>query len=172
LCDKFRHSRFEPSGITNNPDIPIAKSITDYIFRWLALKFLPAEGAGDSPLHSGVDDASGAGKLWGPEADTENPEEGAASRSRNEAAGAHQGGDPASSSSPEGLYASSFPGHGPAAAVGGNGGSKARAAIEQHEKRVYASMADAPPCHECGQIMVRNGACYACINCGSTSGCS
>src|SRR3954468_14803149 len=43
LCDKFSHTRFEPSGFTGNPAIPIAKSITDYIFRWLALKFLPAE---------------------------------------------------------------------------------------------------------------------------------
>src|SRR5690606_6992269 len=39
----FSHTRFEPSGFTNNPEIPIAKSITDYIFRWLALKFLPSE---------------------------------------------------------------------------------------------------------------------------------
>ena len=43
LCDKFSHTRFEPSGFTGNPQIPIAKSITDYIFRWLALKFLPPE---------------------------------------------------------------------------------------------------------------------------------
>ena len=42
LVDKFSHTRFEPSGFTGNPDIPIAKSITDYIFRWLALKFLPS----------------------------------------------------------------------------------------------------------------------------------
>ena len=39
LADKFSHTRFEPSGFTGNPDIPIAKSITDYIFRWLSLKF-------------------------------------------------------------------------------------------------------------------------------------
>ena len=49
LCDKFSHTRFEPSGFTGNPDIPIAKSITDYLFRWLALKFLPSEdGAADA----------------------------------------------------------------------------------------------------------------------------
>ena len=39
LCDKFAHSRFEPSGYTGNPEIPIAKSITDYLFRWLDLKY-------------------------------------------------------------------------------------------------------------------------------------
>ncbi len=50
LADKFAHTRFEPSGFTNNPDLPIAKSLTDYIFRWLALKFLPAEGATESMM--------------------------------------------------------------------------------------------------------------------------
>ena len=52
LADKFAHTRFEPSGFTNNPDLPIAKSITDYIFRWLALKFLPAEGETESMMEA------------------------------------------------------------------------------------------------------------------------
>ena len=53
LADKFSHTRFEPSGFTGNPDIPIAKSITDYIFRWLSLKFLPSEdGAAIAPPRS------------------------------------------------------------------------------------------------------------------------
>src|SRR5229473_499341 len=43
LCDKFSHTRFEPSGWTNNPDIRYAKSVMDYIFRWMALKFLPKD---------------------------------------------------------------------------------------------------------------------------------
>ena len=51
LVSKFSHVRFEPEGFTNNKDIPIAKSIIDYVFRWLGLKFLPqsevlAEGDG------------------------------------------------------------------------------------------------------------------------------
>lgn len=49
LVNKFSHTRFEPSGFTTNPEIPIAKSISDYIFRWLALKFLPKE---EHPLES------------------------------------------------------------------------------------------------------------------------
>jgi ribonucleoside-diphosphate reductase alpha chain len=58
LSDKFSHTRFEPSGFTGNPEIPIAKSITDYIFRWLALKFLPAEeGAVAQPYLPGVEPA-------------------------------------------------------------------------------------------------------------------
>ena len=56
LCDKFSHSRFEPSGRTPNPDIRFAKSVMDYIFRWLAIKFLsgdaqPSEEASGSPLN-------------------------------------------------------------------------------------------------------------------------
>ena len=43
FVDKFSHIRFEPSGFTNNKDIPIAKSIIDYVFRWLGLKFLPGQ---------------------------------------------------------------------------------------------------------------------------------
>src|ERR1700751_79292 len=55
LVDKFAHVRFEPSGWTGNPKIPYAKSIPDYIFRWLALRFLgaeeaPAVEAGETPM--------------------------------------------------------------------------------------------------------------------------
>src|SRR5260221_14157603 len=50
LVDKFSHVRFEPSGMTRNPEIRFAKSIVDYIFRWLATKFLSA----DAPFHAGV----------------------------------------------------------------------------------------------------------------------
>ena len=43
LVDKFSHMRFEPSGMTKNPQVRFAKSIIDYVFRWLATKFLSAE---------------------------------------------------------------------------------------------------------------------------------
>ncbi len=52
LADKFSHTRFEPAGFTNNPDLPIAKSLTDYIFRWLSLKFLPQEGQAESMMET------------------------------------------------------------------------------------------------------------------------
>jgi ribonucleoside-diphosphate reductase alpha chain len=55
LVDKFSHTRFEPSGITRNPDIPIAKSIMDYLFRWLQLKFLGAPPADDANIADGDD---------------------------------------------------------------------------------------------------------------------
>jgi ribonucleoside-diphosphate reductase alpha chain len=110
LVEKFSHVRFEPSGFTKNPEIPYAKSITDYIFRWLASKFLSAE-------HQ---EAVGVQTAAGPE-------------------------KPETPSAP-----------GKAAASGAT----------------FRSQADAPSCHYCGAIMTRNGSCYRCANCGSTSGCS
>ncbi len=107
FVDKFSHVRFEPSGFTNSPQIPYAKSIMDYIFRWLALKFI------------------------GPEA-VEAPEVGETMKLRPT--------EP-----------------------------------EPQQKLHFApadGMEDAPACAECGGIMVRNGSCYKCENCGSTSGCS
>ncbi len=116
LVDKFSHTRFEPSGFTNNPEIPIAKSITDYIFRWLASKFLSRE------------DKQAAGVVMrdeGPAAVEERP-------------------------------------------ANGNGGEAGGTVA--HLSFLYQQ--DAPSCQECGAIMVRNGTCYKCLNCGSTSGCS
>ena len=50
LVDKFSHARFEPAGMTKNPDVRVAKSIVDYVFRWLATKFLSSE----AQYHAGV----------------------------------------------------------------------------------------------------------------------
>jgi ribonucleoside-diphosphate reductase alpha chain len=120
LVDKFTHVRFEPSGFTGNPQIPIAKSIVDYVFRWMAIQFLPKE---DQPSMSAV----GGGNDLSISAETD------------------------------------------AGALRANAQA---AAAQARERDVYVRQADAPPCHECGSIMIRNGACYACVNCGSTSGCS
>jgi ribonucleoside-diphosphate reductase alpha chain len=116
LIDKFTHTRFEPSGFTNNKQIPIAKSVMDYIFRWLQLKFLPENESISS---------------------TSIPE--------------YQVKKSKSTSKSQ---------------------SKAQNTFEFNEKKVFVTQADAPPCHECGSIMVRSGNCYKCFECGSTSGCS
>ncbi len=128
LCDKFTHTRFEPAGFTNNPQIPMAKSIMDYIFRWLALKFLPKEEKE---------------KYVGP-IETETPSEQAI-----------QPPEPVSLETPA-----------------ANGEPPNRSSIEAQEKLVFQTQADAPLCSNCGSIMVRNGSCYKCLECGSTSGCS
>src|SRR5439155_6279419 len=52
LVRKFEHVRFEPSGMTRNPEIPIAKSLVDYIFRWLAMEFVPGYRANNAPKRS------------------------------------------------------------------------------------------------------------------------
>ena len=108
LVDKFSHVRFEPSGFSTNPQIGYAKSIVDYIFRWLAIKFLKPE----------------------------------ARRSVSEQA------TPDLEDSARDLPV------GPA------------------QNDLFQGQEDAPPCPSCGFVMVRNGACYKCLNCGGTSGCS
>jgi ribonucleoside-diphosphate reductase alpha chain len=120
LVDKFSHARYEPSGFTNNPDIPIAKSVSDYIFRWLGKKFL-IEDKGEAPM-SGVQISAETAKKPG--------------------------------------------------AILNAVATKAASVLEKNEKMVFESQADAPPCHECGSIMIRSGSCYKCLECGSTSGCS
>jgi len=113
LVDKFAHVRFEPSGFTGNSEIPIAKSIIDYVFRWLALEFLPSE---EQPRQAVQPDN-------GIELEPDSAE-----------------------ASLQGL--------------------------KERERAVFVAQADAPPCPDCGSLMIRNGACYACANCGTTSGCS
>jgi ribonucleoside-diphosphate reductase alpha chain len=127
LCDKFSHMRFEPSGWTNNPEVRYAKSIMDYIFRWMAYKFLPKDAQPS-------EDASVA-SLNGSEVEKA---AGLASQFTQAAGG-------------PGILASET-------------GQAGLAGVVHSE--------DAPPCSDCGAIMVRSGACYKCLNCGSTSGCS
>jgi len=119
LVDKFSHTRFEPSGFTNNRQIPIAKSVTDYVFRYLGNRYLESEVE---------------------------PEEVS---------------DPEPSARGASLALAATAG----AVAGGSGGGAGRALG-------FVNQSDAPSCMDCGSIMIRNGACYKCPNCGSTSGCS
>jgi ribonucleoside-diphosphate reductase alpha chain len=135
LVDKFSHSRFEPSGFTGNPHIPIAKSVADYIFRWLGQKFLPEDQKPFDPSAAQAEMFGADDMKKGPDADD------ATERLIEEA-------------QQKVLYTSE------------------RNEDLSHEKRVFSTQADAPPCHTCGSIMVRSGACYKCLNCGATSGCS
>src|ERR1039457_2764348 len=131
FCEKFAHTRFEPSGWSGNPDLGYAKSIMDYIFRWLQLRFLTGQQqllfdnlrlrpAGGTP--EGVGSREAESVASSPEA-----------RSRKPEAGSIHAADALSS---------------------------------------MVDMGDAPSCSFCGSIMTRNGSCYRCMSCGSTSGCS
>ena len=139
LVDKFSHVRFEPSGRTRNRDVAIAKSIVDYIFRWMATKFLSAE----AQFHAGVNVP--AGVPGGDAAETTARVDGAAAERPAEAAG-RGGGSP-------------------------DGGSPRRDAARGAPFAIQNDQ-DAPSCSTCGAIMIRNGSCYKCVNCGATSGCA
>ncbi|MGH7834626.1 MAG: vitamin B12-dependent ribonucleotide reductase, partial [Candidatus Binatia bacterium] len=145
LVDKFSHMRFEPSGFTKNPNVPFAKSIMDYIFRWLATKFLDK----DAQVEVGVVEREA---LPSSEAMSEPAEP---SR-RIPAIG---GGS---------AKASSTVANGPSALNGPRGG----APLESISSVTSLYQQDAPPCPDCGAIMIRSGACYKCMNCGAVSGCS
>jgi ribonucleoside-diphosphate reductase alpha chain len=131
FCEKFAHTRFEPSGWSGNPDIGYAKSIMDYIFRWLQLRFLtgqqqmlfenlrPKLSAVSSQLSENGEVESSPSQLR-----TEN---------RELRTGSVHAADALSS---------------------------------------IVDLGDAPSCSFCGSIMTRNGSCYRCMSCGSTSGCS
>jgi ribonucleoside-diphosphate reductase alpha chain len=115
LVKKFSHMRFEPAGITSNPQIRFAHSILDYVFRWMALKFLPKEKQPEAPI-TVTDLVDPSSQPFQPTTEV-------------------------SSSS-----------HG--------------------SRQAFQGQVDAPPCVDCGAMMVRSGNCYKCFNCGSTSGCS
>jgi ribonucleoside-diphosphate reductase alpha chain len=121
LVDKFKGTRFEPSGFTGNQEIPIATSIMDYLFRWLTLRFI--ESAEKHP--AGLIMAGGQLDL-------------------------------------------------PNVPVKADADADSAIVVETaaEKSQGFVLETDAPPCHECGTLMVRSGACHKCPNCGATSGCS
>ncbi|HVB77570.1 MAG TPA: vitamin B12-dependent ribonucleotide reductase [Candidatus Nitrosotalea sp.] len=124
MVNKFSHMRFEPSGFTKNPEIPIAKSILDYVFRWLGSRFFDEEGRAALGIITRED---GPG---------------------DKVAELHVVATPAVRPTPS------------------NGGST------PGQRLTFVVNTDAPSCAECGSITVRSGACYKCLNCGATTGCS
>jgi ribonucleoside-diphosphate reductase alpha chain len=162
LCEKFAHSRFEPSGWTGNEHIGYAKSIMDYIFRWLQLRFLSGQ---QLSLFAGLAPAASAPALIsGDEASTSermSPEQHSPTRGMG-AASAPQGGI-----APEPGFLNSK------LQTPNSGSMEDRGLYHPSDAmRSMYDMGDAPSCHTCGAIMVRNGSCYRCMSCGSTSGCS
>jgi len=167
LIEKFKGTRFEPSGFTGNQEIPIATSIMDYLFRWLALRF-PA--AGPDGLVERHPAARGA-QLDLPRIpvitrDYVEPQPAGRSTTATAttATTSHRDGHDSTASNGRSDAA-----HGNGAAHGADG---ATIVIVEQSARAWVQETDAPPCHECGTLMVRNGACHKCPNCGSTSGCS
>jgi ribonucleoside-diphosphate reductase alpha chain len=184
LCEKFAHTRFEPSGWTGNEQIGYAKSIMDYIFRWLQIRFLsghqlslfanlapqaaettvPVTGHIASPNSRVVPSLSA------------NSYEGVIPTG---AAGGVEGSASLPGMYSESTYSTTPPQQGIAPDPTYSAGGTSPLAMEDrgvyHAANAMKSMydmGDAPSCSTCGAIMTRNGSCYRCMECGSTSGCS
>ncbi|MCE7081240.1 vitamin B12-dependent ribonucleotide reductase [Streptomyces sp. ST2-7A] len=151
---KFTNMRFEPAGMTDDTDVRMAQSIVDYIFRRLALDFLPFETRSALGIHT------------------------AEERRRHLETGSYEGGDtevdveglsqsaPAAPAVPPSPALPPQPVRVDRAAPG-----QVRTSAELVEMQLGVS-ADAPLCFSCGTKMQRAGSCYICEGCGSTSGCS
>jgi ribonucleoside-diphosphate reductase alpha chain len=192
LVDKFRHARFEPSGMTSNRDIPFAKSLIDYIFCWLGCQFIPGYAEKNTPNRTGTVDIPEnkntttarqvvektkdlAKKIAEAKAEIKiNPE--VVISKKSETTTSKQPSDkqlPASLA--ERIY---NPTNRVSALVGSvisdeSGQLQSEARIMQQFSAQFAHFPDdAPACDICGSITVRNGTCYKCFNCGNSMGCS
>ncbi|EST38489.1 vitamin B12-dependent ribonucleotide reductase [Streptomycetaceae bacterium MP113-05] len=143
---KFTNMRFEPAGMTDDQDVRMAQSIVDYIFRRLALDFLPFETRSALGIHS------------------------AEERQRHLDTGSYEPGE--DGADPEGLAqsAAGAAADGPEARTA-PATREAHNSTELVEMQLGLN-ADAPLCFSCGTKMRRAGSCYLCEGCGSTSGCS
>jgi ribonucleoside-diphosphate reductase alpha chain len=165
LVSKFCHSRFEPAGMTQNRDIPMVKSIIDYLGRWLALKFLPRETAKRYHNSDLVDRAYSEGtNLFLPQVPVEN-----VSHKIEEVTT---------------IFAEDRQ-HMPSKIEEDITGIEQKAMVlettmigreefakMQKDMALHLNNEDAAICSSCGSVMVRNGSCYKCLDCGETSGCS
>jgi ribonucleoside-diphosphate reductase alpha chain len=143
LCDKFSRTRFEPYGFTENPDIPRASSIMDYLFRYLASKFVKQETAPaeeSAPAAAATEEVARVAEVVAAAQKIEVLEDRRATP-RNGTNGHTNGKNGGASHTGNGNYS-------------------------------FIARTDAPTCPECGSIMIPNGSCHKCVNCGTTSGCS
>jgi ribonucleoside-diphosphate reductase alpha chain len=158
LVEKFSHMRFETAGYTKNPEIPIAKSLVDYIFRYLASRFLSADLKEKVGIvqREATGDATAPNDMPRPVAMTSGIElQAVPPNIAAPIAAAFT--DVKAEHRPIG-FAPPVP--------------PAQTASTATPFLAFQNSADAPSCHECGSLMVRGGACYKCLNCGATSGCS
>jgi ribonucleoside-diphosphate reductase alpha chain len=148
LVRKFAHQRFEPSGFTKNPEIRNASSITDYVFRWLALQFVP-----------GYREAAAANRAQ--------PELAIPGLLEEEKKRVNRPVRELPLAEDTEVLEVKEP---------GNGHSHRKPGPARTVKTLNDSIAhfqqDAPTCPNCGHVAVRNGACFKCLNCGDSLGCS
>jgi ribonucleoside-diphosphate reductase alpha chain len=146
LVKKFAHQRFEPSGFTKNPEIRNAASITDYVFRWLALQFVPGYRENVAAARNQPELAM-PGLMEELKKKVNRPVPELPIAEENDVLEVKSG---------------NGNGHHPPA------GRTAKSLSDS----VAHFQEDAPTCPSCGHVAVRNGACYKCLNCGESLGCS
>lgn len=193
---KFSHTRFEPWGYTKNPDIPVAKSLVDYIFRWMGTEFLPgyreanrAGGAGGSSSGGEAaadDDGEGEPKPAATRASGRDSRQdatngkhtssGELTGSRGRHPGSNGNGKATVTARAATLSAPKREAVGGTAALLERAGLKMaddpQASPADRQNQFAKFQIDAPACDNCGSITVRNGNCYLCHNCGNSMGCS
>jgi ribonucleoside-diphosphate reductase alpha chain len=179
LVNKFTHQRFEPAGMTHNPDIPFAKSLVDYIFRWMGMEFIPGYRAANAPVRpAAASSKEPAGRTA--KAVAERIVKGTApAPAPGNGNGGKSGDKPASiTDAPRRITttandAASVAADTTAAPGDGENGGATKAVRRSAVAEAMSQMqADAPACDVCGTITVRNGTCYKCLNCGNSMGCS
>ncbi len=200
LVKKFAHQRFEPMGMTTNHDIPFAKSLVDYIFRWLGMEFIegyrdenaPPRPAKVAPASTSSTTNAGIAGSFTEETTCKDRMSGTiiepaarqaaitSTPSTNTAGTAPARGTSYSTPSAGGLAPSGAARAGAAAGAAGvrpasmtsPAGSFATAPRSALDAANQGMMGDAPACDACGSITIRNGTCYKCVNCGQSMGCS
>ena len=173
LVNKFSHTRFDPMGFTKNPDIRYAKSLVDYIFRWMGCQFIP----GFREANLGIPPKVAEVKDKGDDGET------AISPVTTKDDGQKQSQGKTENTKNSATAPSSSNGNG-RAQTNGQHSKTSRISEEQFNtiesastenalKQQFTSFdLDAPSCDNCGAITVRNGNCHLCHNCGNSMGCS
>ncbi|MFA5843067.1 MAG: adenosylcobalamin-dependent ribonucleoside-diphosphate reductase [Candidatus Gracilibacteria bacterium] len=175
LVGKFTHSRFEPAGMTQNQEIPMVKSLMDYLGRWMALKFLPRETAKKYHNADLVDRAYEEGTLA--KRDYSHLQENFEKmvESIHEQRPIKPGGLKTVSEAPCGEKIAVGVSVSPSIkTVKSEDGAVTLEQLERLQSNLSLRLnnEDAPVCTTCGDVMTRNGSCYKCLGCGETSGCS
>jgi ribonucleoside-diphosphate reductase alpha chain len=161
LVNKFSHTRFEPMGHTTNPDIRIAKSVVDYIFRWLGITFLDGYLEASTGLPFKETSASSEPQGGARTADAAAAGRGDVSAPSSNGNGRQEG------NKSERVDVGMLERAGVAVRTDGKDGSSMT-----RSDQFARFQSDAPACDNCGAITVRNGNCYLCHNCGNSMGCS
>ncbi|RKT77109.1 ribonucleoside-diphosphate reductase class II [Terracoccus luteus] len=170
FVEKFTNLRFEPAGLTDDPDVRMAQSIMDYVFRRLALDYLDFDTRSFMGIHTAEERARQL-ETGSYEADTDDDEdiEDELSSLQQSAPVAKKAPEPAKSEKHELDADAVKSGAGAASAREISGDVHSSAELLE---RFGGIKADAPMCMTCGTKMRPAGSCYVCEGCGSTSGCS